>query len=210
MSGSVIRIVVGDDHALVLEGLRTLLDDEEDLDVVAVTRDGSEVASLVEQHRPDVVLLDLEFGDVRGTEVIGRLKALPDPPRVLALTAYNDGETLRSVLDSGADGLSYKTEPPERTIAAIREVHAGRLVFPQAAKRWLGRREVGADHLTPRELEVWALIAEGLTNRQIGERLDVGENTVKYHVQNLFMKLGVHNRTEAALKFAERGRSPEI
>ncbi len=178
--------------------------------VSAVTRDGRTVVDLVEEHDPDVVVLDMELGEVRGTEVIAKLRKLSEPPKILALTAYNDGETLRSALDAGADGLSFKTEPPERTLAAIREVHAGRLVFPQAARRWLSRREeMGPSNLTPRERDVWELVADGLTNRQIAERLDVQQNTVKYHLQHLFMKLGVNNRTEAAMKFAEAQRAAD-
>jgi DNA-binding NarL/FixJ family response regulator len=133
------------------------------------------------------------------------LRSLPVSPKVLVLTAYNDGESIRSALDAGADGLALKTESPQQTIAAIRQVHAGQLVFPQAARRWLkqpGRGSGDVMELTPRELEVWALVAEGLSNPQIAERLALSENTVKFHVQHLFEKLCVKNRTEAALKYA--------
>ena len=202
-----IRVLLVDDHAIVLEGLRALIDSQSDIAVVASTQDGAEVVPLAREVEPDVVLLDLELGSIGGLQVLAQIRALPGPPRVLVLTAYKDGETLRSVLEAGADGLSFKTEPPERTIAAIREVHAGRLVFPQAARRWLSKprdRARGPGELTAREREVWELVAEGLTNRQIAERLEVGENTVKFHMQNLFLKLDVSNRTEAALKFVGR------
>lgn len=204
-----IKVVLVDDHAIVLEGLRALLDAQPDISVVAATRDGAEVLPLAREVEPDVILLDLELGTMKGADLIADLRYLAHPPKVLALTAYKDGETVRSALDAGADGLSFKTEPPERTIAAIREVYEGRLLFPQAARRWLNRRAARSDPgaLTPREREVWELIAKGLTNRQIAERLEVGENTVKYHVQHLFVKLGVNNRTEAALKFAAAERT---
>lgn len=208
VSDSKIRVLLVDDHAIVIEGLRALLNNEHDIEVVAATRDAGQVARLVQQSKPDVVLLDIELGSVRGTDVLHELRAHAPLPKVLALTAYNDGETIRSVLDAGADGLSFKTEPPERTIAAIREVHLGQLVFPASARRWLVReKNRPASDLTPREHDVWELVAAGLSNRQIAQRLKIGENTVKYHLQHLFLKLGVNNRTEAALKFADVSRS---
>jgi DNA-binding NarL/FixJ family response regulator len=203
-----IRVLLADDHAIVLEGLRALLDGESDIKVAAWTTDGTEVVKLVEQHKPDVVVLDLELTSIKGTEVIAALRDRSAPPKVLILTAYNDGESLRSALDAGAEGLALKTESPQQTLTAIRQVHAGQLVFPQAARRWIdgragGRGRGGAPgELTPREREVWALVANGLTNPQIAERLGLSDNTVKFHVQHLFSKLGVKNRTEAALKYA--------
>jgi len=198
-----IRVLLADDHAIVLEGLRALLDGEAGIRVVAATTDGSEVLKLVEQHKPDVVVLDLELAGMKGTQVLASLRERGNPPKVLVLTAYNDGDALRSALDAGADGLALKTESPQQTLTAIRQVHAGQLVFPQAARRWIeGRSASAAGDLTPREREVWSLIAAGLTNPQIAERLGLSDNTVKFHVQHLFSKLGVKNRTEAALRFA--------
>src|SRR5439155_1046595 len=141
-----------DDHAIVIEGLRALLDGEPDMKVAAWTTDGTEVVRLVEQHKPDVVVLDLELTSIKGTEVIAALRERSTPPRVLVLTAYNDGESLRSALDAGAEGLALKTESPQQTLTAIRQVHAGQLVFPQAARRWIeGRAGGGAPgDLTPR------------------------------------------------------------
>jgi len=197
-----IRVLLADDHAIVIEGLRALLDGEPDIKVAAWTTDGTEVVKLVEQHKPDVVVLDLELTSIKGTEVIAALRDRTTPPKVLVLTAYNDGESLRSALDAGAEGLALKTESPQQTLTAIRQVHAGQLVFPQAARRWIEGRGGAPCDLTPREREVWALVAGGLTNPQIAERLGLSDNTVKFHVQHLFSKLGVKNRTEAALKYA--------
>jgi len=190
----VIRVLLADDHAIVLEGLRALLDGEPDIKVAAWTTDGTEVLKLVQQHKPDVVVLDLELTSIKGTAVIAALRDRPSAPKVLVLTAYND---------AGADGLALKTESPQQTLTAIRQVHGGQLVFPQAARRWIEGRATGAPgDLTPREREVWSLVAAGLTNPQIAERLGLSDNTVKFHVQHLFSKLGVKNRTEAALKYA--------
>lgn len=205
-----IRIVLADDHAIVLEGLRALVDGEPDMEVVGATTDGREVLALVQRLSPEVVVLDYELGGLRATDIIGELRGMDDAPRVLVLTAYHDGETIRSVLESGAEGLALKTASPQQTLSAIRQVVEGQLVFPQAARRWLEARGVrrGEDELTVREREVWALIAEGLTNVQIAARLALSENTVKFHVQHLYQKLSVKNRTEAALRYKAAPRRP--
>ena len=204
-----IRIGLADDHAIVLEGLRALIDGEADMTVVGAATDGDAVAALVRQTTPDVLVLDYEMGGRRAPEVIAALRQQGHPPRILILTAYHDGETIRSALESGAEGLALKTASPQQTLAAIRQVMAGQLVFPQAARRWLDARPgTRGEEVTAREREVWGLIAEGLTNVQIAERLALSENTVKFHVQHLFQKLGVKNRTEAALRHAGSGRVP--
>ncbi len=203
-----IRIVLADDHAIVLEGLRALVEGETDMEVTGATTDGRAVLGLVTQLAPDVVVLDYELGGIHATDIIAQLRDRPERPRVLVLTAYHDGETIRSVLESGAEGLALKTASPQQTLAAIRQVVSGQLVFPQAARRWLEARGArsGADELTAREREVWGLIAEGRTNVQIAAQLSLSENTVKFHVQHLFQKLGVKNRTEAALRHGKSGR----
>ncbi len=207
MNDREIRIVLADDHGIVLEGLRALVDNEGDMQVVAATTDGTQVLGLVKKHTPEVVVLDYELGGMRATDIIGELRSMTDAPRVLVLTAYHDGETIRSVLESGAEGLALKTASPQQTLSAIRQVVDGQLVFPQAARRWLEARGTrgGIMDLTAREREVWALLAEGLTNVQIATRLALSENTVKFHVQHLYQKLGVKNRTEAALRHQGSG-----
>lgn len=211
MSAPPIRVLIADDHALVLEGMRALVEGEADLTVVATTTDATQVLPLVDRHAPDVLVLDLELGQAKGTDLLPELLARTPAPRVLVLTAYTDGESIRSVLDAGADGLALKTESPQQTLTAIRQVHAGQLVFPQAARRWIRDRPSAVHDVTPREMEVWALVADGLSNVQVAEALGLSENTVKFHVQHLFAKLGVKNRTEAALRFAatrQAGRRP--
>src|SRR5438552_3954152 len=137
-----------------------MLEGEPDIKVAAWTTEGTEVLQLVEQHKPDVVVLDLELTSIKGTEVIAALRDRASAPKVLVLTAYNDGDSLRSALDAGADGLALKTESPQQTLTAIRQVHGGQLVFPQAARRWIEGRATGAPgDLTPREREVWSLAA---------------------------------------------------
>lgn len=202
-----LRILLADDHALVLEGLRSLVDAQPDMLVVAAATDGAQVIELLRTHAPDVVVLDLEMGTMSGLACLERLRAEKIDVRVLVLSAYGDGTSMRAALDGGADGYSLKTDPPRTTIDAIRQVSRGQLVFPVAAKRWLLGKSTGSDprQLTERETSVLVLLAEGATNAEIARRLRVSENTVKFHLQNLYTKLGVGNRTEAvAVHLRER------
>jgi DNA-binding NarL/FixJ family response regulator len=155
----------------------------------------------VRRHAPDVVVLDLEMGEHGGLACLEELRTDHPAVRVLVLTAYGDGEAMRASLEGGAAGFALKTEPPQQTVTSIRQVHRGHLVFPLAARRWLLRAPpAAAERTTPtaRELQILAHVAEGLTNAQIGERLRVSENTVKFHLQNVYLKLKLRNRTEAA------------
>jgi len=211
-----ISVLLVDDHPLVLEGMRALMEAEAGIQVVATTTDGDAVVDLVKLHRPDVVVLDLELGATNGYDVLKRLRAEKLPVRVLVLTAYGDGESLRAALEHHADGIALKTDSPARTVDALRAVHAGVLVFPQAARRWMRRPTeraiAGPSALSDREREVWALLASGLSNAAIARQLGVSASTVKFHTQNLFQKLGVGNRTAAAVEYekqvpaAARGR----
>ena len=195
------RIVLADDHELVLEGLRSLLESEADMEVLATATAAEQLVDVVRRHRPDLVVLDLEMGEAGGgLSCLERIKGEHPGLRVLVLTAYSDGESMRAALEGGADGYALKTEPPQQTVASIRQVHRGHLVFPLAARRWLLRGPTGAEApgLTDREREILALVSEGLTNAQIAARLRVSDNTVKFHLQNVYLKLKLNNRTEAA------------
>lgn len=202
-----IRVLLADDHALVLEGLKALLDTQEGVRVVATATSGEQVLGLVHEHRPDVLVLDLDLKGLGGIECLRRIRAEKLPVRVLVLTAYSDAGSMRAALEGGADGYALKTESPQQTVESIRHVFRGQLVFPQAAKRWLlGNGDAGQpEQLTAREREILALAAEGCTNAQIASRLKVSDNTVKFHLQNLYLKLGVANRTEAAALFLRHG-----
>lgn len=195
-----IRLVLADDHLLLLEGLRAVLEAEGDMEVVGVATTGEQFLEAVRLHRPDVAVLDLTMEAPTGLQCLDRLRAGPDPPRILVLTAHNDVEWMRTALEKGASGYMLKTEPPRQAVAAIRQVYHGQLVFPVAARAWLLQRaeRTVEDRLTERERTVLALLAEGHSNAQIAQRLRLKENTIKYHLQNLYLKLGVSNRTEAA------------
>lgn len=200
-----IRIVLADDHALVLEGLRALLTAEPDLHVVATATDGERLLEAVKRFNPDIAIMDLQMPYMDGLTCLRHIRAEGLPVRVLIISAFGDAQSLRSAVEGGADGFALKTDSPEMTLAAIRQVAAGHMVFPDAVRRWLTRRsdqDPGA--LTDREESVLALIGEGKSNAQIGAELSLSENTVKFHLKNLFSKLGVTNRTEAAAKFHQR------
>jgi DNA-binding NarL/FixJ family response regulator len=205
-----IRIVLADDHELVLEGLRSLIEEEPDMRVLATAKDGAQLLDVVRRHRPDVVVLDLEMGSAPGgLECLETIRDQHPAIRVLVLTAYSDGDSMRAALEGGALGFALKTEPPRQTVASIRQVHRGQLVFPVAARRWLlggASQAPEPTQLTSREREIVELVCEGLTNAQIAHRLRVSDNTVKFHLQNLYLKLGVRNRTEAAAWYLREHR----
>lgn len=199
-----IRIVLADDHALVLEGLRTLIATDPALRLVATATDGERLLEAIRRSHPDVAVMDLQMPYMGGADCLSRIRAEGLPVRVLVLTAFGDAHSLHLAIEGGADGFALKTDPPEATLAAIRQVAAGQLVFPQAARRWLLNQPRDPQQLTPREQEMLALVAEGKSNTTIARELHLTENTVKFHLRNIYTKLGVTNRTQAAAHFHKR------
>jgi DNA-binding NarL/FixJ family response regulator len=196
-----IRVALADDHELVLEGLRGLLAAEPDIEVVATATDGTNLLAAIEQRPPDVVVMDLQMPTLDGVSCLAEIRRRGSPVKVLVLTAFGDGESIQSALEGGADGFALKTAPPRQTVEAIRQVAHGSMVFPPAARKWLLAHQHPPDPgpgLSEREWDVLELVARGNTNPQIAETLSVSENTVKFHLQNIFQKLGASNRTEAA------------
>jgi DNA-binding NarL/FixJ family response regulator len=208
----VIRVVLADDHALVLQGLCSMLENEKDMEVVATATDGAQLLDALRRHRPDVAVVDLQMPNVDGLTCLQRIRAEGLNVRVLVLSAFGDGESIQSAMEQHADGFALKTEPPQQTIAAIRQVYYGHMVFPLSARRWVMRRREASDlieDLSTREWEVLGLVAQGMSNPQIAETLHLSESTVKFHLQNIFQKLAVTNRTEAARYFYQhRSKSP--
>lgn len=201
-----ISVILADDHALVLEGLRTLLAAEDDLRVIATASDGERLLDAVRRFQPDVVITDIQMAFMDGLRCVAEIRKWSPDTRILILTAYTDGQTLQAVMQAGADGLLLKTDSPQLTPQAIRQVMAGQLVFPAAARRWLQRPPEAetAVTLSERELEVLHLVAQGLTNAQVAEHLHVSANTVKFHLQNIYQQLDVSNRTEASRWYLEQ------
>lgn len=194
-----LRVALADDHELVLEGLRGLLANEPDMEVVATATDGARLLAALERQPVDVVVLDLQIPVLDGIACLAEIRRRELPVRVLLLTAFGDGESIQSALEGGADGLALKTASPRQTVEAIRQVGQGYLVFPPAARKWLrGHQRDPGPSLSAREWEVLGHAARGFSNAQIASALSVSENTVKFHLQNIFQKLNVNNRTEAA------------
>ncbi len=208
-----IRLILADDHALVLQGLTTLLEQIPDMEVVATAHNGDELLLRLEQHEADVVVMDLQM-PFHGLTALAEIRKRGIAVHVLVLTAFGDGDSIRSALELEAEGFALKTESPTQTVEAIRQVAQGRLVFPRAAQRWLAvqqKPQIQAETLlSPRELDVLKHVARGLTNPEIAGQLSVSENTVRFHLKNIFEKLGVTNRTEAAAWFFQQGGSAEL
>ncbi|MCA9954537.1 MAG: response regulator transcription factor [Anaerolineales bacterium] len=201
-----VSVILADNHALVLEGLRSLISAEEDIHVLATASDGERLLDAVKRFNPDVVITDLQMEYLDGLGCLAQIRQLCPQTRVLILTAYTDGQTMQSVLRSGADGLLLKTDPPEQAALAVRQVMAGQMVFPAAARRWLHQPAPAqpAVALSERETEVLELLAAGNSNAQIARQLHVSVNTVKFHLQKIYQALNVSNRTEATRWYLER------
>jgi NarL family two-component system response regulator LiaR len=200
-----IRVLVADDHAVVRQGLRTFLELQEDIEVVADVADGRQALVAVAEHDPDVVLMDLVLPEVDGVEAIRRIVSERPRVRVIALTSFLDDDKLFPAVRAGAAGYLLKDVEPAELVKAIRTVHAGEgLLHPAVAARLL--EEVSAaggraapENLTPREREVVGLIARGLSNKRIALELGISEKTVKTHVSSILGKLGLTDRTQVAL-----------
>ncbi len=201
-----VSVILADNHALVLEGLRSLFSAEADIRVIATASDGERLLDAVNRFHPDVVITDLQMEYLDGLGCLAQIRQMCPQTRVLILTAYTDGQTMQSVLRSGADGLLLKTDPPEQAVQAVRQVMAGQLVFPAAARRWLHQAPAPTPVavLSERELEVLELLAAGKSNAQIAKQLHVSVNTVKFHLQKIYQSLDVSNRTEATRWFLEQ------
>jgi NarL family two-component system response regulator LiaR len=202
----VIRVLVADDHAVVRQGLRTFLELQEDIEVVADAADGAAALRAVTEHDPDVVLMDLVLPEVDGVEAIRRIAAERPGTRVIALTSFLDDDKLFPAVRAGASGYLLKDVEPQQLVEAIRAVHGGEvLLHPAVTARLMEDVADGAPAasapaaLTPREREVAELIAGGRSNKRIALELGIAEKTVKAHVGSILRKLDLTDRTQVAL-----------
>jgi DNA-binding NarL/FixJ family response regulator len=198
-----ITVLIADDHPVVRQGLAVLLEVQDDITLIGQAGDGSEAVRLTLEHDPDVLLLDLKLPVLDGLGVLARLQAHPVRTRVLVLTSAAGPSGPALALQAGAAGFLYKDVDPDALVRAIRSVHDGHTVLaPEAAgliSARPGSHARGIAALTSREREVLALLADGRSNREIARSLGVAEKTVKTHVSAVLAKLGVADRTQAAL-----------
>lgn len=207
MTDEPIRVLVADDHPVVRQGLRTFLDLQPDITVVGEAADGASCVAEADRLRPDVLLLDLKMPGGEGVEVLRGLRAREIPGRVLVITSFTDPAAVLPAVRAGAAGYVYKDIDPPALASAIRAVHAGHVLLnPDVAKLLAAGDAQPADtRLTPRELDVLAELAHGHSNREIARALTLSEKTVKTHVSAILTKLGVQDRTQAALHAVRSG-----
>jgi DNA-binding NarL/FixJ family response regulator len=212
VSDGAIRVLIADDHPVVRQGLRTFLGIQDDIEVVGEAEDGASAVTLAESLEPDIVLMDLKMPGADGLAALTELRARGVKARVLVLTSVTERGHVLPAVQAGAAGYLYKDVDPQALVQAIRAVNDGHVLFaPDAAEAML--RDGAAEHdddrglaaLTEREREVLVHIARGRSNREIARALVVSEKTVKTHVSNLLMKLGVQDRTQAALYAVRHG-----
>lgn len=201
-----IRLLIADDHGVVRAGLEQLVRTFDEVEVVGSAGDGEEAVALSAERLPDVVLMDLEMPRMDGIEATGRILAARPETKVVVLTSFSDRERILRALDAGAIGYLLKDAAPAELEQAIRSAARGEVPLdPKAAHALLSARRAAAptDELSEREREVLALVVGGLGNKQIAQRLEISEKTVKAHLTSVFRQIGVTDRTQAAL-WAER------
>jgi DNA-binding NarL/FixJ family response regulator len=211
----VIRVMLADDHAVVRKGIREFLEETGDIQVVAEAADGNSALALARQHQPDVVVLDIKMPGLSGIDVTQELRAADYPAGILILTAYDDDPYIMAGIQAGANGYVLKAADPEEIIRAVRAVHEGQSAMDPAIATKLMHYLVSENRpqqptsliesLTPRELEVLAYVARGLTNRAIGHELGISDRTVQGHLANIFGKMNVSSRTEAVMTAVKMG-----
>ena len=209
-----IRVLVADDQSLVRGGFRMLLAGEQDMEIVAEASNGLEAVEKAARFHPTVVLMDIRMPELDGLEATRRILAVDGEARILILTTFDLDEYVYEALRSGASGFVLKDEPPEQLLAAIRTVAAGdALLSPSVTKRVIkqfARTPRPAppkefDELTTREQEVFRLIAEGLSNVEIGQQLYISDTTVKTHITHILQKLGLRDRVQAVVLAYQTG-----
>jgi len=208
VSDKTLRIVLVDDHAVVRRGLAELLESAPDLEVVGTAANGAEAQAVVRSVQPDVVLMDLQMPGTDGVEATREIVASDSDAQVLVLTSFSDSERIVAALDAGAVGYLLKDADPDDVIEGVRAVARGESpLHPKAARELLMARSRPSDkpQLTPRELDVLRLVRLGLANKQIGRRLGISERTVKAHLTSAFQRIGVQDRTQAALWVERNG-----
>ncbi len=209
-SNAKIRVLLADDHRIVRAGIRQLLESAYDIEVLAEAGDGEEAQALIQQHRPDVAVLDIQMPKASGIEVTRWVRSHLPEVGVLILTAYDEDPYVMAVLQAGANGYVLKTANTDDLIQAVRDVHEGKSALDPAITRKLmsnmfQRAEKKVEDLTERELDVLRLVARGFTNKAIGVQLSISDRTVQGHLAHIFAKLQANSRTEAVMRAVSLG-----
>jgi DNA-binding NarL/FixJ family response regulator len=212
-----IKVMLVEDHVLVREGTREMLDQEEDLRVVAEAGDGEQAVQLAAEHNPDIIIMDIAMPKLNGIEATRQIKAVNPATSILVLTAYDDDQYVFAFLEAGAAGYLLKDVSVSQLVQAIRSVRAGESVLHPAVARKVvdhfarhpdekpSETSDSLERLTDREMEVLGLAGKGMTNREIAAALTISVRTVQVHLSNIFSKLGVGSRTEAVLYALRKG-----
>ena len=210
-----IRVLLADDHHIVRAGIRQLLESAKDLQVIAEAGDGEEAQALIQQHKPDVAVLDIQMPKASGIEVTRWVRAHKPDVGVLILTAFDDDPYVMAVLQAGANGYVLKTANADDLIQAVRDVNEGKSALDPAITRKLMSNlfkqpeKAPVESLTDRELDVLRLTAKGYTNKAIGVQLGISDRTVQGHLAHIFAKLQANSRTEAVMRAVSLGWVPQ-
>lgn len=206
-----IRVLLADDHHIVRAGIHQLLESAKDMQVIAEAGDGEEAQALIQKHKPDVAVLDIQMPKASGIEVTRWVRSHVPEVGVLILTAYDDDPYVMAVLQAGANGYVLKTANADELIQAVRDVHEGKSALDPAVTRKLMSNlfkqpeKPPVEPLTDRELDVLRLTAKGFTNKAIGVQLDISDRTVQGHLAHIFAKMQASSRTEAVMRAVSLG-----
>jgi len=209
-----IRVILADDHAVVRAGIRQFMERNREIQVVAEAGDGPQAVSAIQEHRPDVAILDLQMPGMSGIEVTRWVRANARSTGVLILTAYDDDPYVLAALQAGANGYVLKTADAAEIVRSVHAVYEGKSALdPSIARKVMGlvsgrRGETAVERLTDRELEVLTLAARGYTNRAIGHQLGISDRTVQGHLARVFSKMQAASRTEAVMRAVSLGWLP--
>jgi len=204
LASAPIRILLADDHAIVRNGVAQILNEQPDVQVVAEAGDGESAVALYRQERPDVALLDLRMPKLEGIQVVEQIRREFPEAVLVVLTTFDTDEDIDRALQAGAKGYLLKDVAPSDLVACVRTVHeGGTWVSSTVASKLVAR--MTRVQITPQEMRVLRQVAEGKSNREVGETLFISEATVKIHLSHLFEKLGASSRTDAVAKAVERG-----
>jgi two-component system, NarL family, response regulator len=199
-----IRVLIADDGAIVRQGLATIIDRDPEMTAIAQAEDGQQAIALFREYQPDVTLMDLRMPQMGGVEAVMAICAEFKQARIMVLTTYDGDEDIYRGLQAGAQGYLLKDAKPPELLNAIRMIHSGQKYVPPEVGAKLVQR-MSNPELSERELDVLRLMAQGMSNQGIGTSLNVGESTVKSHVNRILSKLGVSDRTQAVIVAIKRG-----